>query len=45
MDSSVMQVNEQSFSFELTQDAEYQEAKDNGFEGSLEDYIQYRDYT
>ncbi len=45
MNTSIMQVDNQSLSFELTQDAEYQEAKKNGFEGSFEEYIQYRDYT
>ena len=38
--STVMQVNEDS-----TFQAEYQEAVENGFKGTYEEYLQYRDYT
>lgn len=45
MSQSVMQFNQDSSSFELTQDNEYQQQKVDGFKGTFEEYLSYRDYT
>lgn len=44
-DTTVMQVSEDYSSYETKQEAEYQEAVEKGFEGTLQDYLSVRDYT
>ena len=42
---SVMEVNDQATSFDDELDQEYNEAVENGFQGTKQEYLAVRDYT
>ena len=45
MDQSIMKHDEQDINFQEKLIEQYQQAVKNGFEGTVNEYLAYRDYT